>query len=288
MSSVRSRGKPKVVILMGGGSGCVSNIIADRMMAKPDKYYLIAVGRTPMEDREGKRVPFIKYDLFVKGQLDSLIQSLREMSGDMEVAAVINCISTGGKLSYDTTKIAYLNYLATNTILHLAKQFSATLVHMSSMKVGTPESSDPYQTEGTPPWKGARSPYAWSKLAAELKLNTSDQKDMTFIRIGLMESEWGKRFYTRVRMYVDFPVAVTQEDDLQNAIEDAIAAKGRHITTCRFTKEMNGAFYKRMSGRCCLLKMPVTLFNYTFGSFLPTKMIDYVDPTHDFTYMLPL
>jgi hypothetical protein len=257
-------------------------------MARPDKYYLIVAGRTPMVERDGKVPAFIKYDLFVKGQLHGLMDSINMMKGDMQVAAVINCLSTGGKLSYDTTKIAYLNYLATNVVLHLTKSFNATLVHMSSMKVGTPESQDPFQTEGCPPWKGARSPYAWSKLAAELKLTTSDQKDMSFIRIGLMESEWGKRFYTRVRMYVDFPVAVTQEEDLQNAIEDAIEKKGRHITTCRFEKEMNSAFYKRMSGRCCLLKMPVWLFNYTFGNLLPTKMIDYVDPEHDFKYMLPL
>ena len=72
MASMRQRGEekqgaaPKVVLLCGGGSGCVSNIIADRLMSKVGKYKLIVAGRTPMQPREGKDVPFVKFDIFQK------------------------------------------------------------------------------------------------------------------------------------------------------------------------------------------------------------------------------
>lgn len=278
---------PKVVLLCGGGSGCVSNIIADRLMSKVGKYKLIVAGRTPMQPREGKDVPFVKFDIFQKGSLDSLVNEVKQFSDGLEIAAVVNCVSTGGKLSYDTTKIAYLNYVSTNALIHLATTLKCNLVHMSSMKVGTPENPSPTQMEGMPPWKGARSPYAWSKLAAELKMTCSDVKDMSFIRIGLMDSPHGKRFYTRVSVTCDFNIAVTQEADLQDAIETAIAAKGRHIVTCPFTKQTNAQFYRRMAGRSWIPTVPVFCFNYVFGNCIPSKMIDYVDPEHDFAYWGP-
>jgi hypothetical protein len=277
----------KVVLLCGGGTGCVTNIICDRLMSKSDDYFLIVAGRTPMEPRDGVPVPFVKYDLFEEGSTDNLIKSVQYILNTQhadadsgvpkKVTAIVNSISTGGKVSYDTSMIAFLNYVSMNVMVHLSKSFDATLVHMSSLKVGNPEHFDHTVLEGGALWKGARSPYAWSKLAAELKLLSS----------GLMESPHAKKFYTRVRCVCDFPVAVTQEAILQNAIEDAIVAKGRHIVACAHQTESNVAFYKRMSGRWFLFQLPVFLFNFIFGNLLPTKMIDYVSPNHDFKYMLP-
>jgi hypothetical protein len=293
----------KVVLMCGGGTGCVTNIICDRLMSKSDDYFLIVAGRTPMEPRDGVPVPFVKYDIFEEGSTENLIKSVQYILNTQhadyansgvpkKVTAIVNSISTGGKVSYDTSMIAFLNYVSMNVMVHLSKTFDdATLVHMSSLKVGNPEDFDHTVLEkgvgAQLLWKGARSPYAWSKLAAELKLLSSDLKGMSFIRIGLMESPHAKKFYTRVRAVCDFPVAVTQEAILQNAIEDAIVAKGRHIVACAHQTESNVAFYKRMSGRWFLFQLPLFLFNFIFGNLLPTKMIDYVSPNHDFKYMLP-
>lgn len=287
----------KVVVLCGGGSGCVTNIICDRLMEKSaEEYFLIVAGRTPMEPRNGVDVPFIKFDLFAENATDNLLESVETLLKNQpkdnkvpkKVTAVINSISTGGKISYDTTYIAFLNYVSMNAMIHLATKLSATLVHMSSMKVGEPESFDPKVLEGGAIWKGARSPYAWSKLAAELKLMNSDLKNMSFIRIGLMDSEWGRKFYTRVRAVCDFRVVVTAEQDLQDEIEKAIVKKGRHITTVDHHIESNLKFYTRMSGRWLLFRMPVFIFNFVFGNLMPTKMIDYINPANDTSYKLPL
>ena len=65
-------------------------------------------------------------------------------------------------------------------------------------------------------------------------------------------------------------------------------AKGRHTISVKSHKEGNGEFYSRMAGgRWCFPGMPVWLFNFVFGHLLPTKLIDYCDPTGDFTYRLP-
>jgi len=277
---------PSTVLILGGASGCVANIIIDRLMSDKKKYTCVVAGRSAPWARDGREVAFIKYDIFEKGSTEKLIATVERDFG--KCSAIVNCISTGGKVSYDTTKIAYLNYCSANTLVHLATELKATLVHMSSLKVGNPEDFDHESLEGMPPWAGARSPYAWSKLACELKLTTSTLKDYSFVRIGLMDSEHAKKFYTRVRAVCNFKVKVTEEDDLQEAIETAIKAKGRHIVSVDAHPEDNYTFYRRMSGRSCLFVCPVGAFNWFFGNMLPTKMIDYVDPTHNFEYKMPL
>ena len=203
----------KTILMLGGGSGCVANIICDCLTDLDNDYKVVVAGRTKMEPRNGTEVDFIPFDMYEEHASDGLIKTVTEEFGD--VSAVVNCISTGGKISYDTTEIAYKNYVSVNSMVNLAKGLDASLVHMSSMKVGNPEDFSPAQIEGKPAWRGARSPYAWSKLAAELKLTTSDVKNMSFIRIGLMDSPHALKFYTRVRAYCDFRVTVTKEKDLQ-------------------------------------------------------------------------
>lgn len=272
------------VLVLGGASGCVSNIVVDGLCDQ-DKYDVVCAGRTPMKARGDKTVTFLPFDIFEKGGTNRLIAAAKKQGS---CKAVVNCISTGGKVSYDTTKIAYLNYCAVNAFIHIAKELKATLLHMSSFKVGLPERFNADICEGMEPWNGARSPYAWSKLAAELKLSNSDLEDMSYIRIGLMDSPHAKRFYTRVRATCDFPVKVTDEIDLKDAIFDAVEAKGRHLISVKTHAEQCPAFYKRMSGRTCIAVFPRWLFDYTFGKLLPTKMIDYCDSSGDFTYALPL
>lgn len=272
---------PKTILVMGGASGCVANIVREHLAANKKKYRVVVAGRTaPVSGTE-----FVHFDLF-ESDHDEFIQSLATNYGPIH--AVVNCVSTGGKLSYDTTLIPMLNYVSANLMVALATQLDATLVHMSSLKVGTPEDTSTKSMSRPLVWRGPRSPYAWSKLAAEQKLLLSDLKDMSFIRIGLMDSVHGKKFYTRVRTYVNFPVTITKEEDLCAAIEEAIVAKGRHTISVKSHKEGNGEFYSRMAGgRWCFPGMPVWLFNFVFGHLLPTKLIDYCDPTGDFTYRLP-
>eukprot|EP00559_Dactyliosolen_fragilissimus_P007053 CAMPEP_0184857182 /NCGR_PEP_ID=MMETSP0580-20130426/2350_1 /TAXON_ID=1118495 /ORGANISM="Dactyliosolen fragilissimus" /LENGTH=255 /DNA_ID=CAMNT_0027352633 /DNA_START=50 /DNA_END=814 /DNA_ORIENTATION=+ len=254
---MNNRKEKAVVVLCGGGSGCVTNIICDRLMRKSEEYFLIVAGRTPMPPRDEKSIDFIHFDIFEQNAGENLINEINKLIGTKgiacgvqnKVSAVINSISTGGKISYDTTKIAYLNYVSVNFMVNLAKSLNCALVHMSSLKVGQPENFDPTQLESEPAWRGARSPYAWSKLAAELKLLNSDLQDMSLIRIGLLDSLHAKKFYTRVRVVCDFPVTITEEKDLQNTIEKAIHAKGRHIVTVEHHVESNLQFYRRMSNR---------------------------------------
>ena len=157
--------------------------------------------------------------------------------------------------------IAMLNYVSVNSMIHLAKTFNSTLIHMSSLKVGSSEDFNPACDFL---WRGPRSPYAWSKLAAELKLLSSDLNNISFIRIGLMDSIHAKKFYQRVRACVNFKVAVTQEKTLQDAIEEAIVAKGRKFKTCDYDLVDNLPFYRRMSGRYFLLIFPVWFFNFVW------------------------
>lgn len=272
------------VLILGGGSGCVSNIIVDRLFLYPDKYNVIVAGRTPMVPRNGGEVCFHKYDIYVEGSLQQLIDNLIQHWKTIDT--VVNCIASGGKLSYNTTQIAYLNYVSVNTIVHIAKTFNATLIHMSSLKVGSPEDFDFRAVEKCSPWLGPRSPYAWSKLAAELKLLNSDLQNVTLVRIGLMDSKHGLKFYTRVRMICNFNVKVTFEKDLQDAIELSISSKGKHTVNVEHHIEQNVAFQRRLSGRTFLLRCPLWIFNFIFGRLLPTKMLDYVDPQGSFEYCL--
>lgn len=309
----RTNAEKKVVLLCGGGSGCVTNIICDRLMKKSDEYFLIVAGRTPMKDRDGVPVNFIHFDLFEENACGNLIRNVGKLLSEArdgeddgvvpnKVTAIINSISTGGKVSYDTSMIAFLNYVSVNAMVYLAETLGSSLIHMSSMKVGQPDDFNPKVLEkkkgeassvnvnnesNAVVWKGARSPYAWSKLAAELKLVSSDLKDMSFVRIGLVDSRHAVKFYTRVRMVCDFPVTVTEERDLQDSIEEAIHKKGRHVTTVKSHVESNYAFYRRMSNRILLFQIPVWLFNFIFGSLMPTKMMDYIHPSCSTTYKLP-
>jgi dTDP-4-dehydrorhamnose reductase len=283
----QTEASPVNVLVLGGASGCVSNIIVDRLCTKPGKFTVIVAGRTPMAPRDDLVPKFIPYNIFGNGALKGLLESLKDYG---DVHAVVNCICTGGKTSYDTTQVAYLNYVAMSVMVELCKALKAKLVHMSSLKVGSPESFDWTSIEqGPAPWTGPRSPYAWSKLAAELKLLNSDLPDMSFIRIGLMDSPHGKKFYTRVRMITDFNVKVTTEEDLQDAIELAIGATGRYTTCVMHHIETNVNFQYRMSGgRWLVLYVPYFLFNFFFAHLLPTKLLDYTDPNSTFDYKLPL
>lgn len=275
----------KNVLVLGGSSGCVSNIAVD-YLSQSNEYRCLSAGRSAFTDRGDATPTFFYYDVFDVGGTDRLLKNLRESNNT--VHAIINCISTGSKISYDTTMIAQLNYVSLNAVIYLASELNATLIQMSSLKVGSPESTDPYQLEGTSTWLGARSPYAWSKLSAELKLMNSKLKNYTLLRIGLMDSPHGKKFYTRVRTVCNFQVNVTEEEDLYESLGLALENRGRRVCNVVSHPESNLSFYKRMSNRWCLLPIPVWLFNFTFGRLLPTKMIDYVSPTCDFSYAVPL
>jgi len=273
------------VLVLGGSSGCVSNIAVDYLTSS-DKYTCLAAGRSAFVSRNGVLPAFYHYDVFEVGGTQRLLDQIQK--DQITIHTVINCISTGSKVSYDTTMIAHLNYVSLNAVIHIASTLGATLIQMSSLKVGSPESKDPLQLEGNPHWLGARSPYAWSKLAAELKLMNSTLADYSLLRIGLMDSPHGKKFYTRVRAVCDFKVKVTREKDLYDAFGAALQEKGRRVCNVHSKCESNMAFYKRMSNRDFLLPVPLGLFNFVFGRFMPTKMIDYVDPSYDFSYAIPL
>jgi hypothetical protein len=273
------------VLVLGGSSGCVSNIAVD-FLTSSKEYTCLAAGRSPFVASGGITPTFYQYDVFEEGGTQCLIDTLKKNHGT--IYAIINCISTGSKVSYDTTMIAQLNYVSLCAVIHIASIFQAKLIQMSSLKVGSPESNDPFQLEGKPNWLGARSPYAWSKLAAELKLMNSNLENYSLLRIGLMDSPHGQKFYTRVRAVCDFKVTVTTEEDLHESFCEALINDGKRVCNVLSHSENNVSFYKRMSNRWCLLHMPVSLFNFIVGRCMPTKMIDYVDSSFDFSYVIPM
>ena len=95
-----------------------------------------------------------------------LATEVKQRWGDAEgpTNIVINCMSTGGKASYDTTLIALLNYRSLEHVANLSRDVNAKLIQMSSLKANFSPGMDPSV------YNGPRSPYAWSKLAADLFL----------------------------------------------------------------------------------------------------------------------
>ena len=96
----------KVILLCGGGSGCVTNIICDRLLGgeNKDDYMVIVAGRTPMKQRSDDVIPFIFFDLLEEDAIGNLVKDIKHLLKKLcwkdgvsigKIDAIINCISTG-------------------------------------------------------------------------------------------------------------------------------------------------------------------------------------------------
>lgn len=266
------------ILVLGGGTGCVSNIVVDYLLAT--KCNFITAGRTPY--KKETRITHIKYDIFENGSTDKLIS----VSKSSKINCVINCICTGGKLSYDTTKIAFMNLAYVDTIVFISRQLNASLIHFSSLKVGD-ISFNPYRVEQERAWFGPRSPYAYSKYCAEMRLINANYTPLTILRIGLVDSDHGQKFYTRWNVVSDNIVNVTSVSELYKMLNEALCNTNRRKigfinsvadkrTSCDFVASFSDDIY---------FYAPHQLFDLFVNRCLPTKGLDYVSPNSSSEYL---
>jgi dTDP-4-dehydrorhamnose reductase len=266
------------VLVLGGGTGCVSNIVVDYLIKT--KCNFITAGRTPYE--KDKKIIHFKYDIFEKGSTDEIIKFAKKKN----INCVINCICTGGKLSYDTTKIAFMNLAYMDTIVFISKELNASLIHFSSLKVGD-INNNPYRLEKEHVWYGPRSPYAYSKYSAEMRLINSKYYPMSVLRIGLVNTKYGEKFYTRFNVVSDNIVNVTSETEIYEMLNKAICNKNKNeimYINSSPDKCMSKDFITSFSNDLYLY-IPHQLFDLFVNRCLPTKGLDYVSPNSSSEYL---
>ena len=266
------------ILVLGGGTGCVSNIVVDYLIKT--KCNFITAGRTPYE-KDSKIIHF-KYDIFEKGSTDNIIEFAKKNN----INCVINCICTGGKLSYDTTKIAYMNLAYIDTIVFISKKLNASLIHFSSLKVGD-ISDNPYRVEQEKVWFGPRSPYAYSKYAAEMRMVNSKYYPTSVLRIGLVNTEYGEKFYTRVKLVTDTIVNITSENEIYEMLNEAISNINKTdilYINSRPDKKIATDFMTSFSDGLYLY-VPHQVLDFFINRCMPTKMLDYVSPNSSSEYL---
>ena len=270
------------VLVLGGASGCVSNIVVDYLSKAKCKF--ITAGRTEYDPRPNTTIPFLKYDIFEENSTEKLIAFAKKHN----INCIINCICTGGKLSYDTTKIGFMNLAYIDTIVHIAKSLTARLIHFSSLKVGD-ISVDPYRLEKESYWTGPRSPYCWSKYAAELRLLSANYFPLTVIRIGLVDSVHGKKFYTRNVMLGDNMVNVTMESELYDMLNESM--KNTDNKSIKYVNsvpvQMKDSEFGSSFSNSMYISLSHKLLDLFANKMLPTKILDYVSPQSSSVYLGP-
>jgi nucleoside-diphosphate-sugar epimerase len=265
-------------VLVLGTSGCLANILYDYFSKHKDDFNIYMAGRNkPFNLKNEKQL--IYYDMFDEKTYNNLKKIKK-------IDVIINTIGTAGKLSYDTTKIAQMNYLITYNLIDLAKFYDCKIVHVSSYKVGDTTRNTPIKTDEI--WRGPRSPYAWAKLAAENNLLHSNIQNVVLIRIGLISSNYAAKFYAP-RVSFDGYVNVTQEKDFIKSIKKSlnVQTKGKEIIGSKIKKEKCLDYHKSMYGDRFEIVLP-TVFFKIITSYLPHKMLDYADPDeHTYEYGFP-
>ena len=261
-------------VLVLGGSGCLANVLCEHF-SDNGKYKVYFAGRNkPLNMSKDSK--FIYYDMFD----DKTYNDLKQLKS---VDVVINTIGTAGKLSYDTTKIAQMNYLITFNLIDLAKHYKCSIIHVSSYKVGDTTRDEPITSNEI--WRGPRSPYAWSKLAAENNLLQSKVRNVSLIRIGLLTSKHAAKFYASP-MAFDGYVNVTTQEDFIISVQQALKSSGTCVIGSHITKTKCIEYHKSMYGNRWELVLPTCFFKI-ITSYLPHKMLDYADPDeHTYEYKL--
>ena len=268
----------EIILLLGGGSGCMAQIVADTLI---DKCNLVVAGRTPIKDT----FDFIKFNVLESNATKKVLDVIQTKK--YKVKTIINCVSTGSKVSYDTTKIAHLNFMFINLVIHLTNELSANLIHISSLKVGNILSSSPNEIYDHRVYSGPRSPYAWSKLAAEFKLYNSNLNNFSIIQIGLIDSiKHAKKFYSRVPLCTNHKLKVTKVADFEEDLMASLDKTGRRIVRSKYNEEISYKFCKRMSNKKFMFTMPSFLYNFFLGRMMPHKGLDYISPGSETSYLL--
>jgi dTDP-4-dehydrorhamnose reductase len=277
LRSINNRHASKILVL-GGGTGCVSNIVVDYLLKT--KCNFIVAGRTPHE--KDSEIIHFKYDIFKKGSTDKIIKFAKKNN----ISCVINCICACGKLSYDTTKIALMNLAYMDTIVFISRQLNASLIHFSSLKV-CDINFNPYRLEQEKCWFGPRSPYAYSKYAAEMRLVNSNYYPTSVLRIGLVDTEYGEKYYTRFSMVSDNIVNVTSENEIYEMLNKALCNTNKNeilYINSNPDKRVSSDFTTSFSDDIYFL-VPHQIYDFIFNRCLPTKLLDYVSPTSSSEYL---
>ena len=239
-------------LLVLGGDGGVVNTLIPFFNSKT-----IIVGRkTPVVEGD--------YD-FVCANIFDDVKSI--VSQVQSVKIILNCIGYAGA---DVSQNG-LNLTSLKSIVKLAAHYNCRVIHLSTIKCNHLEFIEHPQRKFRVPF----SPYAWSKLAAELYLE-NHWGNSSILRMGFLNSKFCVQYYNHSRILSSQQVHIVTPQDLWQIItEESRFSVFRKVNAVSYRQALH-AFARQLTGKRFVLPVNARLISL-FTRLIPSKIFDYYD-----------